>query len=63
MNPGTNILGLQKVHLGFSLRAYGKTWMNFLANPIYMFVCVYVYIYFFYSQSLELLQQAFKNTG
>lgn len=24
----------QKIHLGFSIRWYGKTWMNALANPI-----------------------------
>ena len=31
----------QKVHLGFSMRCYRKTWMNFLANPIN--TCIYRY--------------------
>ena len=32
----------QKVHSGFSVRWCGKTRMNFLANLVYMCVCIYV---------------------
>ena len=34
----------QKVHLGFSLRCYGKTWTNLLANPILKVQMHYLWI-------------------
>ena len=39
----------QKVRSGFSVRSYGKTQTNFLANPIYnygeLYICNYIYNY------------------
>lgn len=31
----TNYCVAQKVHLDFSIPSYGKSWMNFLANPVH----------------------------
>ena len=31
--------------MDFSIRRYGKTWTNFLAHPIYVYMNVYTYVY------------------
>ena len=33
----------QKIHLGFSIRCYGKIWMNFLAHPVFVFQVLLIF--------------------